>query len=145
MIHQKHIDDFLARRNLSKYKKPFFETVHILHVGSKYYLVQYDHFRSGRITIVEQIREYQIFFLLFQFSIILFKQWPGEEGNFRPSLVTNSKLTVLSSVKVESYLGLKPGHLTDWHHVELVPGYTKKLIKYTSMQSLYWGLCKNQI
>ncbi len=35
----------------------------------------------------------------------------------------------LSSVKVESYLGLKPGHLTDLHHVELVQGYTKDLIE----------------
>jgi hypothetical protein len=35
MIHQKLVDDFLARRNLSKYKKPFSETIHILDVGSK--------------------------------------------------------------------------------------------------------------
>jgi hypothetical protein len=39
MIHQKLIDDFLARRNLSKCKKPFSETVHVLNVGSKYDLV----------------------------------------------------------------------------------------------------------
>jgi hypothetical protein len=39
MIHQKLVDDFLARRNLSKCEKPFSETVHILHVGSKYDLV----------------------------------------------------------------------------------------------------------
>jgi hypothetical protein len=36
MIHQKLVDDFLATRDLSKCKKPFPETVHILHVGSKY-------------------------------------------------------------------------------------------------------------
>jgi hypothetical protein len=35
MIHQK-LDDFLARRNLSKCKKTFSQTVHILNVGSKY-------------------------------------------------------------------------------------------------------------
>jgi hypothetical protein len=39
MIHQKILNNFLARRNLSKCKKPFSETVHILHVGSKYDLV----------------------------------------------------------------------------------------------------------
>jgi hypothetical protein len=39
MIHQKLIDDFLARRNLSKCKKQFSETVYILHVGCKYDLV----------------------------------------------------------------------------------------------------------
>jgi hypothetical protein len=38
MIHQKLIDDFLARRNLSQCKKPFSETIHILHVD-KYDLV----------------------------------------------------------------------------------------------------------
>jgi hypothetical protein len=39
MNHQKYVDGFLARRNLSKCEKPFSETVHILHVGSKYDLV----------------------------------------------------------------------------------------------------------
>jgi hypothetical protein len=33
------------------------------------------------------------------------------------NFVTNSKLTELSSVKVESYLGLKSGNLTDLHYV----------------------------
>jgi hypothetical protein len=41
MIHQKLVDDFLTRRNLSKCKKPFSETVHLLHVGSKHDLVRY--------------------------------------------------------------------------------------------------------
>jgi hypothetical protein len=36
MIHQKHVEDFLARRDLSKCKKPFYETIHILLVESKY-------------------------------------------------------------------------------------------------------------
>jgi hypothetical protein len=42
MIHQKLddssklIDDYLAKRNLSKCEKPFSEAVHNLHVGSKY-------------------------------------------------------------------------------------------------------------
>jgi hypothetical protein len=39
MIHQKLIDDFLVIRNLSKCKKQFSKTVHILHLGSKYDLV----------------------------------------------------------------------------------------------------------
>jgi hypothetical protein len=39
MIHQTPVDDFLARRNLSKCKKPFSETLHILHLVSKYDLV----------------------------------------------------------------------------------------------------------
>jgi hypothetical protein len=39
MIHQKSVDDFIARRKLSKCKKPFSEAIRILHVGSKYDLV----------------------------------------------------------------------------------------------------------
>jgi hypothetical protein len=33
MVHDKLVDDFLARRNLSTCKKPFTETVLILNVG----------------------------------------------------------------------------------------------------------------
>jgi hypothetical protein len=39
MIHQKLVDSFLAIRKLSKRKKSFSKTVHILHVGSKYDLI----------------------------------------------------------------------------------------------------------
>jgi hypothetical protein len=39
MTHQKLADGFLARRNLSKCEKPFSETIHILHVRSKYDMI----------------------------------------------------------------------------------------------------------
>jgi hypothetical protein len=58
MIHQKLVDDFLATRNPSKCKKLFSETVHILHVGSKYDLVSMITLGVVEITRVEQIREY---------------------------------------------------------------------------------------
>jgi hypothetical protein len=57
MIHQKLVDDFLTRRNLSKFKKPFYEAIHIFHVGSNYDLVLIA-LGVVKFTRVEQIREY---------------------------------------------------------------------------------------
>ncbi len=56
MIHQKSIDDFLTRRNLSKCKKLFSETVHIFYVGIWFGIM----IALGVVefTRVEQIREY---------------------------------------------------------------------------------------
>ncbi len=58
MIHQKLLDEFLARRKLSKCKKPFSETVHILQVGNN--MIWYSMITLGVVefTRVEQIREY---------------------------------------------------------------------------------------
>jgi hypothetical protein len=68
MIHQKLVDDFLTRRNHSKCKKPFSETVHILHLGSKYDWYSMITLGVVEFTRVEQIREYVV--LIFNYSIL---------------------------------------------------------------------------